>query len=76
MTEDALSDEITSALNEQWPDAFGHLERKPSKSALKTPLFVLHWTGPPSMADVRAMLDAHPVFSKLSVMFSKRAGES
>ena len=57
MTDD-LGEQITAGLNQQWPNAFGMLERQPSRSARGTPLFVLHWTDGPTMQEVRQYLDS------------------
>ena len=73
---DELAALLKQTLDEAWPDAQGELTRRPSRSVVGTPAFMLSWRGEPSMRAVRDFLDSHSDFSQLSVMLDKGAGSS
>lgn len=75
MTDDDLTQQLAQAISEAFPELDGTLERVDSRSLLNTPVYILRWQDEPSMAAVRAWLDASP-FRAVSVQFGKRAGES
>ena len=67
MSTDDLADAIRADLLKYWPDWRAQLTRKPSRSVVGTPLFLLRWFGGPDMGAVRDMLER--CHFRVSVMF-------